>query len=428
MLYTLHDMKQGVLEPMMLGAKTSRQIFNHPANPWAWTLQARMMNAGMDVMESLSKSRGKPEWDLNKITHDGKEYAVEQTVVDHKAFCELRKFSLKRDAAAKQPAARKQIFVLAPMSGHFSTLLRDTIKRLLVDADVFITDWFDAKHVPLDQGRFGVEEYILYIQAFLETIGPHQDGKDGGCHGIAVCQPAPLLLAATALMAANNSPYTPRTITLMGGPVDASAAPTLVTQLAENRPISWFEHHNVHHVPARYEGAGRRVYPGFLQLRAFWSMNPARHNMAHWNMFKHLIKGNDDSAERTQDFYNEYMAVLDVTAEFYLETVHHIFKKHSLRDGTMTVGDQKIDLAAIEKVGILTVEGELDDISAPGQTMAAHALCPNVKSDYKKNILVEKAGHYGIFNGRKWRDHVAPAIIDFMGMMDQEFNAAPKKA
>lgn len=422
MLYSLYDKKMSALEPMMNSAKITRSLLSHPSNPWSWTTQGRMVSASVDVIESLSTLRPKPQWNLDSIMIGKNEVKVKNEVIEERSFCSLRRFSLQGDLPNDQAnKPRETILVLAPMSGHFATLLRDTVKRLLQNADVYITDWKDAKHVPLEEGHFGLNQYIDYIRDFLSIIGTHKDGKAGGCHCVAVCQPAPILMMATALMAEDNNPFTPRSITLMGGPIDARAASTLVTQLAENRPISWFKQNNVHVVPNRYEGSNRHVYPGFLQLRAFWSMNPARHNMAHWNIFKHLVEGDGESAEKTQGFYDEYMAVLDVTAEFYLETVYHIFQKHSLALGTMEYHNRLIDLSKIKQVGLLTVEASLDDISAPGQTIAAHALCPNIPEDMKKVFLAEGVGHYGIFNGRRWRDTIAPQIESFIQEINLKF-------
>ena len=416
MLYAMHDLRQRVLAPVFANARLASSLISHPANPLSYTPQVRMMNAGLEVMQSLWEERKKPEWGIEQISMDGKTYPVIQEVVEDKEFCQLLKFHI--------PSRRKprKILVLAPLSGHFSTLLRDTVKRLLQDSEVYITDWKDAKHVPLDAGRFGLEDYLGYIIDFLTRIEPINDKIGGGVHAMAVCQPAPLLLAAVAILNARKSVVTPRSMILMGGPVDTKASPTLVTQLAENRPLSWFKQHNIHTVPRHFAGEGRAVYPGFMQLRAFWSMNPARHNMAHWNMFQHLVRGDGDNADKTRDFYDEYMAVLDVTEEFFIETIDHIFQRRTLISGNMDYQGEKLDCKAITHTALLTIEGELDDISAPGQTLAAHAMCPNIPAHHKHHLLVDKVGHYGIFNGRRWRTQIAPKIIDFMDVIDKDFN------
>ena len=414
MLYSLYDMKTQAMAPFLQGARIARSVFSHPANPWAWTMQGRMVSAGVNVLESLVNERQKPEWHIPFVKIDGEKIQVYHEIVMDSPFCALRRFSLQKQFKTK----RKAIFLLAPMSGHYATLLRDTVRRLLVDADIYITDWHNARNVPLSAGNFGLSDYIKILIESLEKIGDNSDMR-ARTHCIAVCQPAPLLLAATAILAAKNHKNTPQSITLMGGPIDTRAASTLVTRLAENRPLSWFKHTNIHPVPNQYKGRGRHVYPGFVQLRAFWSMNPARHNMAHWNMFKHLVRGDEESASKSQEFYNEYMAVMDVPAEFYLETIHHIFQNHSLAEGKFSYENAKVDLSAIERVGVMTVEGMLDDISAPGQTVAAHELCPNVPDAYRRQFLVEEVGHYGIFNGRKWREVIAPNILTFMNEIDQ---------
>lgn len=419
-MYSLYDIEHQAAEPFMRYSKMLHSSVSNPLNPLSWTLAGRMVGAGIEVFDSLTSVRGKPEWQINTVKIKGQQQAIAQTVLQDLPFAEIRRFSLAK-ADASRPAP---VLIVAPMSGHYATLLRDTVRRILEERDVIITDWKNARDVPLEHGNFGVNHYMDYIHYALEAIGPHQEGG-GGAHAIAVCQPAPLLLAMSAVLAEDQSPVTPRSLTLMGGPVNTRAASTLVTQLAENRPLSWFRHQNIHRVPARYEGSGRLVYPGFLQLIAFWSMNPARHGGAHWKMFKQLVRGDDESAERTRDFYDEYMAVLDVTGEFYLETVNLIFQKHSLPKCEFRYHRNRlVKPSSLTKTGLLTIEGELDDISAPGQTIGAHELCPQIPDAWQEHILQKGVGHYGIFNGRRWREAIAPRILDFMARIDNEWGQA----
>jgi poly(3-hydroxybutyrate) depolymerase len=286
---------------------------------------------------------------------------------------------------------------------------------LLPDHEVYVTDWLDASLIAEEHGDFGLDTYIDYVMDFMRWMAD----RDGGTtpspyHAMAVCQPAPAVLAASAILAEQDAPHAPTGMILMGGPVDARANPTIVTQTAENRSMHWFESNAVHRVPSRFPGANRRVYPGFLQLRAFMSMNPARHSGAHYTMFQHLVRGNGESAEKAADFYAEYMAVMDTPADFYLETVDHVFKRHSLAQGTFEHNGRRVNPAAITKTALMTIEGELDDISAPGQTYAAHGLCASIPEDKRRHMVQPGVGHYGIFNGRKWREEIKPEIAAFV--------------
>lgn len=410
MLYSLHDARNRALAPVRLMAEATRMTFGHPLHPMSWTPFGRMVAAGSGVMESLLAERGKPEWGIDRVTSEGETYNVRIKPVLEKPFGDLVRFS-KVGMKSKQP----RILLVSPMSGHYATLLRDTVRALLRENEVWITDWADAAQVPKSKGRFGVADYMQYLMDFLAHLGEEDDRP---VHVMAVCQPAPLVLATVAVMAEEKSPHCPASMILMGGPVDTRAAGTVVTQVAENRPMSWFKNNVIHRVPPRFPGANRKVYPGFLQLRAFWSMNPARHAGAHWKMFKHLSKGDGDSAERTRAFYDEYMAVADVAADFFLETVDHVFRQHSIPKGEFEFKGRRVNPAAIDAVGLMTVEGELDDISAPAQTEAAHDICPNIPEALRDHLLQPEVGHYGIFNGRRWREIIAPRIGEFVRRME----------
>jgi len=407
MLYSLHDARNQAMAPVRLMAEATRLTFVNPFHPMSWTPMGRMLAAGSGVVESLLAERGKPDWDIDSVTSGGKDYPVSIDVATERPFGDLVHFR-KVGSRAVQP----RVLLVAPMSGHFATLLRDTVRAMLNEHDVWITDWRDAAEVPLEEGTFGLEDYISYVMDFLGHL--HEEAPDRPVHVMAVCQPAPLVLAATALLADAKAPQTPASMILMGGPVDTGAAPTAVTRMAENRSMSWFRRHVIHHVPARFPGTNRQVYPGFLQLRAFMSMNPARHAGAHWTMFRHLSRGDGESAERTQAFYDEYMSVADVPADFFLETVDHVFKRRSLANGTLTWNGTRVRPEAITDIGLMTIEGELDDISAPAQTEAAHDICPSIPEALREHLMQPNVGHYGIFNGRRWREEICPQIGTFI--------------
>ncbi|GAC1414211.1 MAG: polyhydroxyalkanoate depolymerase [Candidatus Velthaea sp.] len=350
-----------------------------------------MINASADVFSGVAERRGKPAWNI----------AATIETIDERPFGSLVCFTRPRTA----PVPR--ILLVAPMSGHYATLLRGTIDALVASHDVYVTDWADARDIPLSAGRFDLDDYISYIIDYLRLLGPD-------VHAIAVCQPAPAVLAAVALMAAASDPAQPRSMVLMGGPVDTRVAPTAPTQLSETKPLSWFEDELTVTVPPYYRGAGRKVYPGFIQLGAFLSMNPRRHIDAHIKMYNDLVVGDGETAQARRAFYNEYLSVMDVTAEYYLQTVDMIFQQHALPRGTMMWRGQRIDTTLIEHTALMTVEGELDDISAPGQTLAAHAMCPAIPDAKREQYLQLGVGHYGIFNGHHWRDHIVPRIGAFI--------------
>lgn len=408
MLYAYHEMNNAALAPVRALAKATRSMFQHPMVPLSYTSLGQAFAAGADVLDGAIKHRGKPAWGINDTEVKGTRVAVTEQVVLHRSFGDLLHF--KRKTRVKSP----KILLVAPMSGHHATLLRGTVKALLPEHDVYVTDWTDARIVPESEGRFGLDDYIAYLMDFIHALG-------NDVHVIAVCQPAPIVLATVALMAANDDPCQPLSMTLMGGPVDASASETEVTRLAASRPLDWFKRNMIAKVPLYYPGATRQVYPGFMQLGAFISMNAMRHVNAHVQMFHHLIEGDGDSAEAHRRFYDEYLSVMDITAEFYLETLDCVFQKYSLAKGTMRWRGQLVEPGKIEKTALMTVEGELDDISSPAQTEAAHDLCTAIPEEKRAHHLQKQVGHYGIFNGRRWREQIRPKITEFICKNDPSF-------
>jgi poly(3-hydroxybutyrate) depolymerase len=411
-LYQLYEMNYNAAQPLHFFAEAMQRALK---SPFIWGGQSemvRLMGATAEMLERGTRRFGKPPFDLPSTSIGGETVAVTEEIVLSKPFCELRHFS--RAVERDDP----KVLIVAPLSGHHSTLLRGTVQALLPHHDCYITDWIDAKQVPLSAGGFGFDDYVDYVIAFLRHLGPNT-------HVIAVCQPAVPVMAAVSMLAAANDPVQPPTMTLMGGPIDTRAAPTVVTKLAETRPLSWFEHSVIHAVPFTYPGAHRKVYPGFIQLTGFMQMNLDRHVDAHVNLFKHLIKGDGESAGSTKRFYDEYLAVLDLASEFYLETVERVFQTHLLPRGLMRVHGDLIEPRAIRKTALLTVEGELDDISAPGQTLAAHDLCSGLKPAQKFNLFQKGVGHFGIFNGRRWREQIMPVTRDWIRQHDKGHAEVP---
>ncbi len=379
------------MAPARWSAAATQAIFENPFNPFSYTVPGRMLSAGADVFSGFASRRGKPAWNLP---------ARVETI-------ETRPFgSLIRFVPGERPRGPR-VLLVAPMSGHYATLLRNTVDVLMLDHDVYVTDWADARDVPLADGHFGLDDYVAYVMDFVRRIGPD-------VHVIAVCQPAPAVLAAVALLAALEPASQPRSMVLMGGPVDVRVAPTAPTTLAASRTLAWFEGELTMRVPPWYRGAGRAVYPGFLQLGAFIAMHPDRHAGAHWDIFRDLVRGDGESAQRRRAFYDEYLAVMDIPAEFYLQTVDQVFQRATLASGTMTWRGHAVDPSAISATALLTVEGEFDDISAPGQTLAAHTLCTGIPPERRRNLLQRGVGHYGIFSGRTWRTAIAPEIAGFI--------------
>ena len=401
MLYQLHEMQHLAWAPARVAAEATLQLFRHPMVPAAYTSYGRAVAAACEVFERVTRRRRKPGFGLDMTTCDGWDIeVVEEVVLDH-PFCDLVHF--KRNVSRDDP----RILVVAPLSGHFATLLRDTVRALLPEHDVYVTDWTDAREVPLRVGTFDLDDYIDYVIHFLRFLGP-------GTHVMAVCQPSVPVLAAAALMAGADDPAQPRSMTLMGGPIDTRRAPTKVNQLAMARSLAWFEQTVVDTVPATYPGFMRRVYPGFIQLTGFMSMNLDRHVGAHMQLFEHLVRGDGESAAAHRRFYDEYLSVMDLPAEYYLQTVRSVFQEHALPQGRLKWRGERVDPAAIRETGLMTVEGELDDISGLGQTEAAHDLCTGIPAERRRHLLQKGVGHYGIFNGRRWRNEILPQVRSFI--------------
>lgn len=378
-------------------ANIGAQWLQNPMNPMSYSKVGPMMASGLDVFAHASASRGKPDFGFTEVEVNGKTVPVTEEILLRKPFGQLKRF--RRRGITGQP----KLLIVAPMSGHYATLLRGTVERLMTGHDVYITDWRDARLVPVEEGHFDLDDYIDYLVEFLERIGP-------GTHMLAVCQPSVPAYAAAALMAADDNPCRPATLTLMGGPIDTREAPTAVNTVATQRPLSWFEQNVIHTVPVFYPGSGRRVYPGFLQLTGFMAMNLGNHLVSHWSMFRHLVEGDEESADSTKAFYDEYRSVCDMTEEFYLQTIDQVFQRHLLPKGEFMHRGRLVDPGAIKDIGLLAIEGERDDISGIGQTRAALTLASALPDDKKKYLLAERVGHYGIFNGRRWREQIAPVV------------------
>jgi len=407
MLYNAYELQRSWLAGAGAWASLGAELAVHPLNPMAALGFGPTIASAFDVFAHAAAPRGKPAFGIETVVAGGDEHAVTEAIVRHRPFGNLLRFT--REGL---PEDAPRLLIVAPMSGHFATLLRGTVARMVENAVVYITDWADAKQVPTEAGRFDLDDYIDYVIDFLEFIGP-------GAHVMAVCQPSVPALAATALMNAAEHPCRPPTLTMMGGPIDTREAPTSVNDVAVRNPLSWFRNNVIATVPLMYPGAGRRVYPGFLQLAGFMSMNLQTHLMSHWQMYKHLVAGDGESADATKAFYEEYRSVADMTAEFYLQTIEHVFQRHSLPRGELTHRGAPIDLGAIRDTALLAIEGERDDISGLGQTRAALKLATGLAERRKRYYLAETVGHYGIFNGSKWRNTIAPVVEDWMKQHDR---------
>ena len=407
MLYKAYELQRAMMTGASVWASVTSELLANPMSPFGAFGLGSVMSSALDVFAHAAAPRGKPAFDIESVTVDGETHPVTEAIVLHRPFGNLLRFT-HAGLAADAP----KLLIVAPMSGHYATLLRGTVARMAERATVYITDWADAKTVPIEAGRFDLDDYIDYVIAFLEHIGPNT-------HVIAVCQPSVPALAATAIMGAANNPCRPSTLTMMGGPIDTREAPTSVNDLATTQPYSWFENTVITTVPAIYPGAGRKVYPGFLQLAGFMWQNINSHMMSHYQMFEHLVAGDEESADSTKAFYDEYRSVCDMTAEFYLQTIHHVFQNHSLPKGEFVHRGKPIDLAAIRDTALLAIEGEKDDISGIGQTNAALTLATKLAASRKKYHLAPDVGHYGIFNGSKWRKAIAPVVEDWMARHDQ---------
>ena len=407
MLYNAHELQRSWLNAASAWASIGAEMLSNPMLPLGYTGFGAMASSALEVFAHATAPRGKPQFGIEHVTVDGETHPVTEAIVLNKPFGDLRRFThpgLGEDAP--------RLLIVAPMSGHYATLLRGTVARMAERCEVYITDWADARTVPLADGRFDLDDYIDYVMEFLEHIAAQ--GGTHGVHAMAVCQPSVPVFAATAILNMHGSPAAPRTLTMMGGPIDTRESPTTVNDLAMERPIEWFRQTVIATVPLQYRGAGRRVYPGFLQLAGFMSMNLGNHMMSHWEMFKHLTTGDQEGAQATKDFYEEYRSVCDMTAEFYLQTVEEVFQKHSLPNGTFTHRGEVVDLGKIKQTALLAIEGERDDISGIGQTKAALKLATGLAAAKKRYFLAEGAGHYGIFNGSRWRDKIAPVVEEWM--------------
>jgi poly(3-hydroxybutyrate) depolymerase len=401
MIYELHEFHKTVMAPAVMMANTASALFSSPFSPLAYTPLSRTVAAHSELFSRLLRRYPKPEWGFSSTTIDGEKLAVHRDVAINKPFCHLLHF--RKDKPLQQP----KLLIVAPLSGHYATLLRDTVRTALPDFDVWITDWVDAKMVPLAQGPFHLHDYIDYIQEFIRFIGPE-------LNVMSVCQPTVPVLAAISLMAAHNDPAVPNSMIMMGGPIDTRRNPTVVNDFAQGRPHSWFADKVIMRVPPNYPGFMRKVYPGFLQHASFLAMNPNRHMDSHWRFYEHLVRGDGESAEAHRKFYDEYNAVLDMPAEYYLDTIKVVFQDYLLPRGRWQVLGELVRPDAIRTAALFTIEGELDDISGNGQTEAAHLLCRSIPAEKRRHLLAKGVGHYGIFSGRKFREMIYPEVVDFV--------------
>ena len=422
MLYAFHELAYHSAAPFRIGAQMARQFWTSPLNPASDTAIGRTAYAAAEVFESLTRRYGKPDWGLETIEIDGKPVRTTEQVVWSSPWCRLVRFArnigdLKR---AGRPAAAPAVVIVAPLSGHYATLLRGTVETFLQDHDVYVTDWANARQVPMLEGRFDFSDYIDHVRDMLAAVGPR-------AHVVGVCQPGPPVLAACAVMAAEDDPNRPASMTFMGSPIDARLSPTVTNQLAEEKPFTWFRSNMIHTVPLPYPGVGRRVYPGFVQLYSFMSMNEDKHVDAHRRYFEDLVAGDGDGVEKHEQFYDEYLSVLDLTEEFYLQTIDIVFQQHLLPRGLLEHRGQTVDLTAITDIGLATIEGEMDDISGVGQTQAAHGLTPNIPDDRRLLYVQPKVGHYGVFNGRRFREEIYPRVRDFIAQ-NEAISVVPERS
>ena len=416
MLYQLYEAQRSLMEPFADMALAAAKVYSNPLSIFGQTPFSQRISASYDLMHRLGKDYVKPEFGIRTTEVDGVDVAIHERVELNKPFCELRRFKRFTDDSATLKKIKNQpaVLIVAPLSGHYATLLRDTVKALLKDHKVYITDWKNARLVPLKDGEFHLDDYVNYVQEFIR----HLQGKYINCHVMSVCQPTVPVLAAVSLMASRGE-VTPISMTMMGGPIDARKSPTAVNNLAMNKSHSWFENNVIYRVPPKFPGSGRRVYPGFLQHTGFVAMNPDHHAKSHYDYFKDLIKGDDASTEAHRKFYDEYNAVLDMDANYYLQTIKVVFQDFSLVNGTWDVINpdgvvERVKPADISTTALLSVEGELDDISGSGQTRAVHEICSGVPKTKQKHFEAEGAGHYGIFSGRRWREMVYPQVKAFI--------------
>ena len=409
MLYQIYDFQKALLQPLTEWAKTTAETFVNPANPLSLVPGAERLAASYELLHRLGKDYKKPEFGIRSVKAHGKEVVVQEFTALAKPFCNLVRFKRFSDDVEVISKMKQDpvVLIVAPLSGHHSTLLRDTVRTMLQDHKVYITDWIDARMVPNDQGAFGLDDYVHYIEDFIRHIGAEN------LHVISVCQPTVPVLGAVSLMASRGE-NTPRSLVMMGGPIDARKSPTAVNSLAMSKSIEWFEANTIHNVPPPHPGVGRRVYPGFLQHMGFIAMNPSNHLQSHWDYFQNLVRGDEQDAQAHIRFYDEYNAVLDMDAHYYLDTIRTVFKDYALPNGTWMVRNELVKPQDIQRSALLTIEGEMDDISGSGQTRAAHKLCKGIEESRKEHYEVSGAGHYGIFSGSRWRNKVYPRIQQFI--------------
>ncbi len=413
MLYAMHEAAYYATTPWRLAARAARDFWSSPINPAAETRTGRTLFAAADLFANVTRRYGKPEWNIDRTVINGREVRVRPTTVWSSPWCKLVQFD--RDMADMRNAGvfslDPAVLIVAPLSGHYATLLRGTVEAFIPDHAVFVTDWSNARDVPMLDGRFDFHDYIDHIRTMLGVIGAR-------AHVVAVCQPGPPVLAAASLMAEDGDPARPASMTFMGSPIDARLSPTVTNKLAEARPFTWFQKQMIYTVPPPYPGALRRVYPGFVQLYSFMSMNAERHQEAHERYFQDLVQGDGDSADKHLEFYDEYLSVLDMTEEFYLQTIDLVFQRYALPKGELEHRGRPVRPEAITDIGLMTVEGETADISGIGQTQAAHGLCANIPAALKEDYIQPKVGHYGVFNGRRFREEIYPRVRDFIRRTD----------
>jgi poly(3-hydroxybutyrate) depolymerase len=416
MLYALHEASFYASTPLRLAARAARDFWGSPLNPASETDLGRRIHAGADLFSNVTRRYGKPDWRIDTVKVGQVDVRVRPTVVWESPWARLIQFD--RDMADMRRAGKFQldpaVLIVAPLSGHYATLLRGTVEAFLPDHAVFIVDWVNAREVSMLEGRFDFHDYIDHIRQMLAALGPRPNV-------VAVCQPGPPVLAAAALMAEDNDPSRPASMTFMGSPIDARLSPTVTNTLAEEKPFAWFQSNMIYTVPPPYPGMGRRVYPGFVQLASFMSMNKQKHQEAHQRYFQDLVKGDGDSADKHLEFYDEYLSVLDLTEEFYLQTIDIVFQQHLLPKGELTHRGRPVRPDKITDIALMTVEGENDDISGIGQTQAAHTLCSALPEAMKEDYVQPNVGHYGVFNGRRFREEIYPRVRDFILKNDPNF-------
>ena len=419
MLYTLYEAGYYAAAPLRAAARATRAYWSSPLNPARETPVGRRLFASADLFSNLTRRYGRPEWGIDSVRIGEVDVQVRQVEAWADPWVRLTHFA--RDSLdlrrAGRTAAEPAVLIVAPLSGHYATLLRDTVQTFLRDHEVYITEWSNARDVPLLEGRFDFHDYLDHVRTLLRRLGPR-------CHVVAVCQPGPAVLAAAALMSEDGEDARPASMTFMGSPLDARFSPTVTNKLAEERPFAWFKSNMISTVPMPFAGAGRRVYPGFVQLYSFMSMNMERHQDAHLKYLQDLMDGDGDSADKHLEFYDEYLSVLDLTEEFYLQTVDVVFQQYLLPRGELMHDDRVVRPSAITDIGLLTVEGELDDISGIGQTQAAHSMCSGLPDDLREDYIQPHVGHYGVFNGRRFREEIYPRVAAFIARQEARVTAS----